>query len=104
MVASRDIYVVMCINGSALVLCGHDVWFLGRRSMCALFLCTYGFDMLVYWSRCWLGHPHTFSTVNFRLAWEGRARRVMGFRVVVDLKLNIYATKMYGTMNIKYCP
>jgi hypothetical protein len=37
MVASRDICVLVCVNGSALVLCGHDVWFLGRRSMCAIF-------------------------------------------------------------------
>jgi hypothetical protein len=29
--------------------------------------CVYGFGMLVHWSRYWLGHPHTFSTVNFRL-------------------------------------
>jgi uncharacterized membrane protein len=30
-----------------------------------------------------LGHPHTFSTVSYRLVWEGRARPIMGFRVVV---------------------
>jgi hypothetical protein len=24
MVASRDIYVLVCVNGSAFVLCGHD--------------------------------------------------------------------------------
>jgi hypothetical protein len=27
----------VCVNGSALVLCGRDVWFLGRRSVCAMF-------------------------------------------------------------------
>jgi hypothetical protein len=37
MFASRDIYVLVCVNGSALVLCGRDVWFLGRRSTCAIF-------------------------------------------------------------------
>jgi hypothetical protein len=51
MVASRDIYVLVCVcvcvNGSALVLCGHDVWFLGRRSMCAIFCAlAYGFSPL----------------------------------------------------------
>jgi hypothetical protein len=45
MVASRDmyvpvcvcVYVCACVYGSALVLCGHDMWFLGGRSMCAIF-------------------------------------------------------------------
>jgi hypothetical protein len=23
-----------------------------------------GFGMLIHWSRCWLPHPHTFSTVH----------------------------------------
>jgi hypothetical protein len=27
----------------------------------------YGFGMLVHWSRYWLGHLHTCSTVKFRL-------------------------------------
>jgi hypothetical protein len=29
--------------------------------------CVYGCGILVQWSRYWLGHRHTFSTVNFRL-------------------------------------
>jgi hypothetical protein len=33
-------------------------------------VCVYGFGMLVHWSRYWLGHPHTFSTVNFGLVWS----------------------------------
>jgi hypothetical protein len=33
----------------------------------------YGFGILVYWSRYWLGHPHTFSTVNFILLRAGRS-------------------------------
>jgi hypothetical protein len=39
MVALRDIYVLVCVcvNGSALVLCGHDMWFLGGSIMCAIF-------------------------------------------------------------------
>jgi hypothetical protein len=39
MVASRDIYVLVCVcvNGSALVLCGYNMWFLGRHSICAIF-------------------------------------------------------------------
>jgi hypothetical protein len=37
--ASRDIYVLVCVcvNGFALVLCGHDMWFFGGRNMCAIF-------------------------------------------------------------------
>jgi hypothetical protein len=27
---SCDIYVLVCVIGSVLVLCGHDVWFLHR--------------------------------------------------------------------------
>jgi hypothetical protein len=39
MVASRDICVLVCVcvNGSVLVLCGRDMWFLGRHNMCAIF-------------------------------------------------------------------
>jgi hypothetical protein len=25
------------------------------------------YGMLIHWSRCWLGHPHTLSTVKFGL-------------------------------------
>jgi hypothetical protein len=49
-------------------------------------LCIYGFGMLIHWGKYWLGHlgqPHTFSTVRFELVCEGRARRGMGFMVVV---------------------
>jgi hypothetical protein len=74
MVASRDIYVLVCVYGSALVLCGHDVCDLLADLVCVLILCTYGFGMLVHWSRFWLGYSHTFSTVNFGLVWEGHAR------------------------------
>jgi hypothetical protein len=35
-VTLRHIYVLVCVSGSAFVLCGHDVWFFGRRSMCAI--------------------------------------------------------------------
>jgi hypothetical protein len=50
MVVCSDIYVLVCVcvNGSALVLCGHEMWFVGGRSMCA-----YGFGVLVRWSRYW---------------------------------------------------
>jgi hypothetical protein len=24
-----------------------------------------GYDMLIHWSKYWLGHPYTFSTVQF---------------------------------------
>jgi uncharacterized membrane protein YfbV (UPF0208 family) len=27
----------VCVSISALVLCGHDVWFLGRHTICAIF-------------------------------------------------------------------
>jgi hypothetical protein len=39
MVASRDVYVIMCVCVivSTLVSCGHDVWFLGGRTVCAIF-------------------------------------------------------------------
>jgi hypothetical protein len=38
MVASRDIYVLVCVSTNLLwYLCGHDVWFLGKRRMCATF-------------------------------------------------------------------
>jgi hypothetical protein len=41
--ASRDIFVLcVCVIGSVLVLCGHDVWFL------VLYLCTYGFGVLFH--------------------------------------------------------
>jgi hypothetical protein len=36
-----------------------------------------GFGMLNHWTRYWLGHPHTFSTVRFGQVWEGRAKRVV---------------------------
>jgi hypothetical protein len=52
--------------------------------------CTYGLGILVNWRRYWLGNPHTFSKVSFRLVWEGRVRRVIGFRVAVaSLKLTV---------------
>jgi hypothetical protein len=54
-----------------------------RTQYVCYILCTYGFGMLVHRSRSWRGHPHTFSTVNFRLVWEGCASCVMSFRVVV---------------------
>jgi hypothetical protein len=33
----------------------------------ALGVCN-GYGILVHWSRYWLGHPHTFSTVKFGLS------------------------------------
>jgi hypothetical protein len=70
----------MCVNGSALVLCGRHMWFLGGRNV-----------LYFVYLRFWYVNPleqvlagtHTFSTVRFGLAWEGRARCVMGFRVVM---------------------
>jgi hypothetical protein len=82
MVASRDIYVLVCVNGSALVLCGHDVWFLGRHSMCAIFCVL----MVLVCQSIGTGtgwDTLTCSTANFRLVWDGCTRHVMGFRVVV---------------------
>jgi hypothetical protein len=35
----------VCVNGSALVFCGRDMWFLGGRNVCAIFLCTYSFAL-----------------------------------------------------------
>jgi hypothetical protein len=41
MVAPGDIYVLVCVcvcvNGPALVLCGHYMRFLGEHNMCARF-------------------------------------------------------------------
>jgi hypothetical protein len=36
----RVIGAGVCVNGSALVLCGRDMWFLGGSNVCAIFLCT----------------------------------------------------------------
>jgi hypothetical protein len=41
-------------------ICTHP-----QEHKCSVQPCVYGFSMLVHWSRYWLGHPHTFSTVNF---------------------------------------
>jgi hypothetical protein len=32
----------------------------------AIGICS-GYGMLIHWGRCWLGHPHTLSTVMFGL-------------------------------------
>jgi hypothetical protein len=37
MVASCDMCWCVCVNGSALVLCGRDMWFVGGRNMCDIF-------------------------------------------------------------------
>jgi hypothetical protein len=37
------------VNGSALVFCGRHMWFLGGRNVCAIFLCTYSFVVLIHW-------------------------------------------------------
>jgi hypothetical protein len=37
MVSSCDIHVLVCVNGSALVMYGRDMWFLGGHIMCARF-------------------------------------------------------------------
>jgi hypothetical protein len=34
----RVICAGVCVNGSALVFCGCDMWFLGGRNVCAIFL------------------------------------------------------------------
>jgi hypothetical protein len=39
------------VNGSALVFCGRDMWFLDGRNVCAIFLCTYSFGVIIQWSR-----------------------------------------------------
>jgi hypothetical protein len=31
-----------------------------------------GYGVLIHWSRYWLGHPHTFSTVKFVLLRMGQ--------------------------------
>jgi hypothetical protein len=54
----------VCVIGSVSVLYGL-VWFL------VLYLCTYGFGVLLRWSRYWFGTPLHLSTVSFRLVWEG---------------------------------
>jgi hypothetical protein len=54
-------------------------------SLCAL--CTDGFGVLFHWSTYWCGTPLHLSTVSYRLVWEGFARRVLGFRVVVAFGL-----------------
>jgi hypothetical protein len=33
----RVICAGVCVNESALVLCGRDMWFLGGRDVCAIF-------------------------------------------------------------------
>jgi hypothetical protein len=33
----RVICAGVCVNGSALVFCGRDMWFLGGRNVCAIF-------------------------------------------------------------------
>jgi hypothetical protein len=38
----RVIGAGVSVNGSALVFCGHDMWFLDGHNMCAIFLCTVG--------------------------------------------------------------
>jgi hypothetical protein len=60
-------------SGSTTAAYSHRcVYVVCPRSKCTDFLfnylldlpeITYGFGMLVHWSRYWLGHPHTFSTV-----------------------------------------
>jgi hypothetical protein len=38
-----------------------------KLQLTAIGVCN-GFGMLIHWSRYWLGHPHTFSTVRFGLS------------------------------------
>jgi hypothetical protein len=67
------------VKGSALVFCGRDVLFLGGRNVCAIFLCTYSFSVLIHWSRYWLGHPRTFYRGQVKTGVRGSCEAWNGF-------------------------
>jgi hypothetical protein len=69
----------VCVNGSAAVFCGCDMWFVGGRNVCAIFFVYLRFWCVNPFEQVLAGHPRTFTTVRLRLVSEGRARRGMGF-------------------------
>jgi hypothetical protein len=70
-----DVHVFICILYSSLFLALHVLGAICTHPQEHKVQCTAtgvcnGSDILIHWSRYWLGHPHTFSTVRFRLSLQ----------------------------------
>jgi hypothetical protein len=63
--------------------------------------CVYGCGMLVHWGRYQLGHPHTFSTVNFTESEIDRAKSVRVSRPV-PAPMDKHTKTIYTPMAVRY--